>query len=265
MKISSNKSYAEISATGAYLESLVINNERIIDKSQDENDTHGGAAVLFPFGNRIRNAEYTYDNKKYSLPKNNGKHSIHGLVRNRIFRAVSFNDTAIFFLDFNDSAYPGDAFISVSYKIYESSFRTDFTVTSLSKRIPVEIGFHPYFYFPGKCIFNSSEIKMLNYIDEYFPDGTFSETNINNNDISNMSIDNCFYAPGSLTLIGDKKIRIDKDNMDYIVIYTGLYEKTKMIAVEPMTGAPDVYNNKIGLINLNPGSSFHCSYTINII
>ncbi|AAT43341.1 aldose 1-epimerase [Picrophilus oshimae] len=265
MIISFNRSLLEVSSTGAYIKSLVLDGEKIINDSHDGNDTHGGSAVLFPFGNRIRNAEYKYNNINYKLPKNNGENSIHGLVRDKIFNVIVSCNKIEFFMDFNDESYPGNAFINVSYILNERSFRTDFTVTSKNEKIPVEIGFHPYFYFPDKCIFRSGKIMMLNYLDEYFPDGTLSDTSINGSDISKLSIDNCFYVHGPVILEGNKKIRIDRENMDYLVIYTGLYEKTKSIAVEPMTGAPDVYNNKIGLIELNKGESFHCSYTINLI
>ncbi|MEM0139200.1 MAG: aldose 1-epimerase, partial [Ferroplasma sp.] len=94
--VKEGNSYAEFSSIGAYLIKLVLNGVEIIRKSNDGISTHGGAAVLIPFGNRIRNAEYTYNGKKYLLPKNDGKNSIHGLVRDINFDYETENTQAIF-------------------------------------------------------------------------------------------------------------------------------------------------------------------------
>ena len=89
MKLEYNGFHANFNPVGAYLEDLQKDGTPIIRKSNDKNSTHGGAAVLFPFGNRIQNAEYSFNNKQYSLPENDGKNSIHGLVRELPFDSNS--------------------------------------------------------------------------------------------------------------------------------------------------------------------------------
>ena len=88
MKMEYNGFIGNFNSRGAYLEYLEKDGIDLIRKSLDGNSTHGGGAVLFPFGNRVRNAEYTYDNRNYQLPRNDGKNSIHGLVRDLIFDSI---------------------------------------------------------------------------------------------------------------------------------------------------------------------------------
>lgn len=42
---------------------------------------------------------------------------------------------------------------------------------------------------------------------------------------------------------------------DYFVIYNGKYSRGESVAIEPMTSAPDTFNNGIGVITLKKGTS----------
>ena len=52
--------------------------------------------------------------------------------------------------------------------------------------------------------------------------------------------------------------------MPYIVIYNGEHAGNNAVAIEPMTGAPDAYHNGIGIISLDKGNEFKCSYSIEV-
>ncbi len=264
MELNYNGFTAIFNEKGAYLEELKLNNNIIIRKTFDNNDTHGGAAVLFPFGNRTEDAEYVYKNIKYELPKNDGNNSIHGLIRDEIFNYKKNENSIEFYKNFESKCYPGKAFIKIEYKIENNSFNINFYVKSLENDIPVEIGFHPYFYVNGSySIDYNKQLKMMNYVNTYFPDGTYTDMNLKNKDLSNIILDNAFYLDDDITLKDEKhEIKIKRYNMPYVVLYNGEYSKGNSIAIEPMTGPPNAFNNKIGLINLSKNEEFKCGYSI---
>ncbi len=267
MKLEHNGFHANFNPIGAYLEDLQKDGIPIIRKSRDKNSTHGGAAVLFPFGNRIQNAEYTFNNTQYSLPENDGKNSIHGLVRELAFDSNSGENFIEFSSHFKSMFYPGEAYIKVKYEITGNMFVTSFYVKSLTSRIPVEIGFHPYFNVHGSySISYNSRMKKFNYRDMYFPDGSTVDVDYNGKELNKMPLDNCFYLDSTVILKDEKhSIRMARKNMPYLVLYNGQYAGNDSIAVEPMTGIPDVYHNMVGLVTLEKNAEFVCSYSIEII
>jgi aldose 1-epimerase len=252
---------------GAYLEELFIHGKSIIRKSPDRHATHGGAAVLFLFGNRIRGAVYNYKGKEYRLPQNDGKNSIHGLVRDMLFNYIAGKNYTEFYTYFSSESYPGVAEISVRYEVHENEFRTVFTVKSISGTIPVEIGFHPYFTVTGRySIGYTGEALELEYRDRYFPDGKYIPVNLKYTDLRELSLDNAFLIDSNILLEDEHhRILIKRENMPYTVIYNGEYAGNNAIALEPMTGAPDVYHNGIGLIELEKGRVFRCSYSVSLL
>ncbi len=267
MKLEYNGFHADLDPKGAYLDSLHRDNIGIIRKSTDENTTHGGAAVLFPFGNRIRNAEYRYNNKEYFLPKNDGENSIHGLVRDIVFDSNSGDNFVEFSNYFKSGSYPGEAEIKVKYEVVGNVFVISFYVKSMTETIPVEVGFHPYFNVNGSySISYNGTMKKFNYTDVYFPDGSTSDVDYNKKGLNNLSLDNTFYLD-SPVILKDKthSVRIIRNNMPYLVMYNGQYAGDDSIALEPMTGIPDVYHNLTGLISLDKNAGFMCSYSIEII
>ncbi len=264
MDIRVGSAVASFDEKGAYLRELRSGNDIIIKKTFDGTETHGGAVVFFPFGNRVKNAEYKYKDVKYNLPKNDGNNSIHGLIRNETFDYKKTENGIEFYKNFENNSYPGRAFIKINYEMKNKSFNTYFYVKSLDREIPVEIGFHPYFYINGSySIDYNKDLKMMNYMDTYFPDGTYTDMNFKNKDLSNIILDNAFYLDNDIVLKDEKHtVKIIRYNMPYTVLYNGLYANGDSIAIEPMTGAPDAFNNGIGLINLKKDQEFKCGYSI---
>ena len=267
MILESGKTRCSLNPMGAYLEELYIDGKSIIRKSPDRHVTHGGAAVLFPFGNRIRNADYFYGGLEYHLPQNDGKNSIHGLVRSMLFNYISGKDYIEFYTYFRSKSYPGIAGISVRYEIQENEFRTLFTVKSLSRTIPVEIGFHPYFTVNSEYSIDYTGTAMeLEYKDEYFPDGNYFTVNLKHTDMNRLKLDNAFLIESDILLSDENhRVLIKRKNMPFAVIYNGEYAGENAVAIEPMTGAPDVYHSEIGLVNLEKGKIFQCSYSISLL
>lgn len=254
---------AEINSTGAYVRNLVLDGRDILMPSGDGKDTHGGMAVMLPFANRIRNAEYVWEGKTYRLPRNNGIHSIHGLTRGVEWNIVHRGeDTVSLSYSLISGGYPGPLYLKASYELGGSEFKIAVEARNEGKiNAPFMAGMHPYFTFDGTWTLESRRnLLMLNYRDRYFPDGTVESVKPESiSSESGKTYDNTFIA-GSPLILDSKgyRIRITTKEMPYLVIYNGEYSRGKSVALEPMTGAPDSFNNRIGLIAIPPGESFRC-------
>src|SRR5690606_7952562 len=110
-------------------------------------------AKLFPFPNRINGGEYTYRDVHYNLNKNHiaEGHAIHGLVYDRIFNFISFDEsTGLLKVSYtSDGSHIGYPFL---YElILEFVFLNNgITIHTIIKNIdhnaiPVGDGWHPYF------------------------------------------------------------------------------------------------------------------------
>lgn len=268
--ISRSLSKAEIEEKGAYLKSLVIDGQEVIKRPVDESPTHGGSAVLIPYAGRVRNASYTYNGRLYELPRNNGSNSIHGFLKDEVWSSNhQKSDSVTFSCDFSHSGYPSMIHTEIEYVIRSGGLEVNTSVKNTGdERIPLLIGFHPYFLTGGEWRLSHTEkIRQLNFEDGYFPDGTYRKVDFNRlKNMQDMEFDNCFEGGGVVTLVRKgSSITIRRTNMPYLVIYNGTYSEGLSVAIEPMTGAPNAFNNGIGLIEVDPGKEFTCGFSVETI
>ncbi|MEM0312853.1 MAG: aldose 1-epimerase [Thermoplasmatales archaeon] len=263
--INLNESRVVIDTYGAYVRSLQLSGSDILMESEDGNQTHGGCATLIPFANRVRGASYFWLGKRYCLPRNDGNNSIHGFTKDMNWD-ISAGDTKVVLntvIDRKD--YPSKLKCQSMIELKEHSLIIRFIISNVGDiDAPLSIGLHPYFLHGGSWkVRQPSKVKKLNYIDTYFPDGTMTEINSEYLSSGNQrEFDNCFLVGPSLSLeTAHHIIDIQTENMNYFVIYNGKYSSGKSVAVEPMTSAPDAFNNGIGLITLKSNSKFTCSST----
>lgn len=271
--LSIGTSVARVDRIGAYVDSLQISGRQIIMPSPDGRETHGGCAVLIPYANRVRNAVYVWGDKTYILPRNDGLNSIHGLVRHEkwSYENEETNPANITELKFElrSASYPSPIAIKNRYELGRDFFDVDCTVTnSGDSSCPLLIGFHPYFLFSRSWhVRHDEELFKLQYRNSYFPSGEMEPVNFNDvSDMQDMKFDNCFKGGGKVTLhAGDHDLLLERRNMDYLVIYNGDYSQDKSVAIEPMTGAPDAFNNGLGLVILEPQQHFRCGFRVSLI
>lgn len=120
-----------------------------------------GAPVLFPYPNRVRDAQYTWQGRRYRLPvaPTSGRHAIHGLVLARPFRVTArqAGDGAasvtcvIAAADVPEVAdqYPFAFRLSLTYTLSANGLRTQAEVANEGEApMPFGLGFHPYFRVP---------------------------------------------------------------------------------------------------------------------
>ncbi len=267
MKISRDGSQAEIETLGAYLSSLVLDGREILLKSEDGRQTHGGACNLIPYAGRIRNGEYYSGGRRYSFPKEKEGNSIHGFSRNREFTTAGTSaGYACLKAVLSDRGYPSTLDLSVDYRLERKSISVSYTAQNTGAAdAPLVIGSHPYFITEGRWkILPSVPARELHLSDGYFPDGSFRQFDFDRY-LDEVPLDNCFEGGGDLRLSsGRGDIVIRRRRMDYFLVYNGAYARGSSVAIEPMTGAPDAFNNGIGLNVLAPGQKFECEYSITL-
>ena len=270
MEIKFIDSLAEIDQTGSYLKSLFIDGVEILKPSPDGKETHGGSAVMIPFANRVKEHVFTFEGKVYTLPADSGNHSIHGLVRHAMWDVLKKDEDSIE-LGYTIACpeFPSRLHSVISYRLDKDSFSTKFEIENTGElNAPLTVGAHPYFMTHGDWDITADEpVKKLECVDKYFPTGKIMDFPIHELSARSGTVfDSCFTGGGDLHLHNGKNhILIERKNMPYFQVYDGEFAEGKSVAIEPMTGAPNSFNNGIGLITVEPGGKFTCSYTITMI
>jgi aldose 1-epimerase len=243
---------------------------------------------LFPFPNRIADGKYTFRGQNLQLPLNfpQEKNAIHGLIYDKELKVIDKEDGEIgckLLFEYKadeTEGYPFQYHLKVSYRFTENhGFECKVKVTNLiDQSIPVGHGWHPYFRLgnvPIKELYLSFPAKEILKVDkrniptgETIPYGNFNKSKL----IGDTILDNCFHLTEE-----DGKAEITIMNSDQNMGYkiwqeTGIYKYNylqvytpphrRSIAIEPMTCAPDAFNNKSGLIVLSPLESFTAQWGI---
>ena len=242
---------------------------------------------LFPYPNRINNATYTFQKKTYSLPVNfpAQNHAIHGLVYNKNFKIKKTKtqaQSAKAELQYNYKkeipAYPFTFQLKIKYTLTKEGINCTTTVKNTGKEnMPMGDGWHPYFKTEGKI--DNITLKLpaktkINVNKKMIPTGKttqftkFSEPA----QIKKQELDTGFILSKKE---GIKKTELHDKKQDIKIIIwqeTGIRKynylqvfippKRTSIAIEPMTCSTDAFNNKEGLIILNPNDTFSASFGI---
>ena len=247
------------------------------------------SAKLSPFVCRISNGAYSFDGKSFHFKKKFADGSaIHGLLFNKNFTIVRkfiHDDSAAVTLSYlykkDDPAYPFDYSCQITYTLKNDNvLEVQTIVTNDSESlIPIADGWHPYFKL-GPSI-NQSTLQfeaaaLLEFNDKLIPTGNLIPEHRFDQGllINNLFLDNCFLLPTNahqpvcklLDESAGLTLSISPDAAyPYLQIYTPADRKS--IAIENLSGAPDCFNNKMGLDVLKPGhsKSFSVQYQLTII
>jgi|SRR5450432_136727 len=265
--------------------SIPYENRRIqvINGYKNENDLKANlslsykSAKLSPFTCRISGGKYTFEGRTFEFRnKFNDGSAIHGILFDKTFlvkeQTVSENEASIsmeFVYQQEDPAYPFNYIINIKYTLKTGGrLLLETTVTNISSgRIPIADGWHPYFNLDGRVnewllsfrsgknlVFNEKLIPVGHLIDSY----QFYKPKI----IGDECFDHCFLLEPVSDLdtvilenpVNGLRLTINPDlHYPYLQIYTP--PDRKSIAIENLSGAPDCFNNGLGLIILEPGAS----------
>jgi len=276
---SDGTSKAQISLNqGGRLSNLVFENTQVLadfDTSTYENNY--ASSILFPFVNRIRDGKYTFNNSKYKLNCNevDKNNALHGLVYNKTFvctkKTLTLNYASVT-LQYKDygkhQGFPFKFNIDLTYSLNKKGIIVSVNIANKDKKtFPFSLGWHPYFY--SKNIDNStlnfSSDKKYVFDNQQIISGT-TDLNIEMPfQLKAEILDDCyplktneidFSTPEYSINIGSTS----KEN--FLQLYTP--EVRNVIAIEPMTGAADNFNNKIGLQTLQPNETYNMKWLMAI-
>jgi aldose 1-epimerase len=255
----------------------VIDNYSDLNELQAEMGRSFKGPKLSPFPCRISAGKYLFDGKEFHFSRLFGDGSaIHGLIYDKPFRIVEQTAGEQYGAIVMEYAYqkddPGYPFVydcRVSYILHADSMLEVVTaVTNLDQSIiPIADGWHPYFRLGGKVDdwrmqFHSA--AMVEFDRQLIPTGkllqyTAFETP---RPIGDSFLDNCFsLKPGLVSAAceiyneenGLAVLLFPDTSYPYLQLYTP--PSRASIAIENLSGAPDCFNNKMGLTLLAPGRS----------
>jgi aldose 1-epimerase len=244
---------------------------------------------LSPFVCRLYKGTYRFAEKEYHIQKSlPAKHSLHGELYDKAFEVVaqhtneeSASVTMKYSYDKEDSGYPFTYDCIVTWKL-ERDNKLSATTECINKDeglIPMQDGWHPYFTLGAPVDdlhLEFQSVEMLEFNEELIPTGKLIEYNTFNSlqKIGTTFLDNCFTLnfatrqPICVLRNTEKNIQIEihpDSSYPYLQIY--IPPDRKSIAIENISGAPDGFNNGIGLITLKPGQSaiFNTMYKITLL
>ncbi|TAG29870.1 MAG: aldose 1-epimerase [Sphingobacteriia bacterium] len=241
------------------------------------------SAKLSPFVCRMRKGTYQLNDQSYTVHKHYLEaNAIHGLVFDAPFAIKTHeatNSEASVALEYHyqqsDQGYPFNYSITIIWKLESGNKLSATTLISHENKldIPYADGWHPYFTLGGKVNnytlqFNSD--TQLLFDKELLPTGKKKKDTrfLKGLLLNDTFLDNSFELkpnePGKCILSNKSlKLTIEPDAAYPILqVYTPLHRKS--IAIENLSGAPDNFNNGMGLLLLKPKQiyTFSTSYTI---
>lgn len=266
----------------------------IIDNYKDLSELRRDLARSFkgpklsPFPCRIPDGKYSFDNREYQFRNlfPDGT-AIHGLVYNKPFtiqEELADESTGMVSMDYfykkDDAGYPFNYSCQVRYILHaDSLLEVVTTVTNLDETpIPMADGWHPYFRLGGKVndwVLQFHATAIVDFDDRLVPTGHLSQYDVfmTPRQLGDSFLDNCFalkpdivsaaceiYNPAN----GLRVSFFPDPTYPYLQIYTPSTRDS--IAIENLSGAPDCFNNKMGLLILPPGHSqiFTVRYKVSV-
>lgn len=245
------------------------------------------SANLSPFACRIPEGKYTYQGQTYEfVHKFSDGNAIHGLLADKPFQAGDVHETgqqisAAFRYAYrkDDGGYPFNYDCTVVYTLHADNRVTlETTVKNISDRtIPIVDGWHPYFTTGSRvndCQLQFFSKEVIEFDDRLIPTGELTPYRAYEKArlLGDTELDHSFLvdekAPQPKCTFSDPNRGISlqfypSEHYPVLQIYTPPHRNS--IAIETLSGAPDAFNNGIGLILLEPGESQVFSVTYGVV
>lgn len=255
----------------------IIDHYNSLEDLKSNNTRSHKSSKLSPFVCRIQNGRYRFDGREFEfMNKFPDGSAIHGLLFNKPFEVTDEMASETFasvtmqhHYKQGDAGYPFDYSCLIKYQLRKDGLLLVETalVNTGKQRIPIADGWHPYFTLGGKTddweLCFSAE-QMVEFDEKLIPTGHLIPNNRfkKTERIGDTFLDNCFLLDGlngkpACTLKnpenGLQLLFFPDKHYPYLQIYTPPHRNS--IAIENLSGAPDCFNNGMGLIILEPGYS----------
>ena len=276
---SDGASKAKISLNqGGRLSHLVFEDIQVLaDFNASTYENNYASSILFPFVNRIKDGKYTFNDLKYQLSCNevNKNNALHGLVYNKTFvctkkiLTLNYASVTLKYKDFGRHlGFPFKFDIELTYTLNKKGIILSVKIDNKDKKnFPFSIGWHPYFYSKNldNSTLNFSSNKKYVFDNQQIISGT---TNLNIEmpfQLKAVTLDDCYLLKTNKIdfLTPEYSFKIASTSKEnFLQLYTP--EVYNVIAIEPMTGAGNNFNNKIGLQTLQPNETYNMKWLLAI-
>ena len=265
----------------------VIDNYRNAAELKKEMTSSFKGPKLSPFPCRIPNGIYQFEGREYQFRHlfSDGT-AIHGLLYDKPFSitAENIDGAAMVAMEYDynnvDPGYPFHYHCLVRYELHPGSdLEVTTTVTNTgSTVIPMADGWHPYWRLGGSA--NDWQLQfhseaIVDFDDRLVPTGGLTQYGefSASRALGDTFLDNCFVLKPELVSAACELfnpangLRVSfypDSSYPYLQIYTPATRDS--IAVENLSGAPDCFNNKMGLLLLQPSHSqiFTVRYKVSV-
>lgn len=236
-------------------------------------------AQLAPWPNRIQDAVYEFEGATYHPVKNfrpQGGHAIHGTVAFETAKLASKTPVdGTMELTISSKGWQGYPFpLKMSFRFSldaKGGFRMETEIANTGKgRCPVGHGWHPYFRLGDSIKPNLLQLpdgKRLPMTERAVPDGTRQTWNAfaKPAPIGEDFLDACVELSAKSGRVSTRLVDTDLDlslelwqeagpgKYGYVQVFT--HPRRHCLAIEPMTCAPNAFQNGMGLVVLEPGQS----------
>jgi galactose mutarotase-like enzyme len=279
--LKSDKLIAKINHKGAELISLKNDVEKEFIWNGNPEFWSKHSPILFPIVGTLKNNEYYFEGKKYSLNR-------HGFARDMDFELIAKNDsTAVFSLVNNTNTlnvYPFEFELLLNYELTDNSLIITFKIINKNLfSMPFSIGAHPAFALPEQfenysLDFEYSE-KLIRF--ELENDLLSNVTNSIPRNENNVALHYDLFEKDALVFkkIKSKKITLLENKKPFLCIQfddfpsLGIWTKPKapFICIEPWLGYADTTANsgnileKEGIKIIEANEIFKLEYSITLL
>ena len=156
--LSNDKIEAHILNYGGIIKNLIFDGTDVVcgfDTLEDYiEDTSYQGALIGRYANRIRNAEFTLNGKKYKIGKNEGNNHLHGGIEGfnrKMWSVDEASEEAIslsLFSPDGEEGFPASVKVTVTYRLCDASLCIDYTARSDGDTV-LNMTNHAYFNLNG--------------------------------------------------------------------------------------------------------------------
>ncbi len=237
-------------------------------RDAQEHITNGfKSAKLSPYPCRMQEGRYQYKGQEYKVEKFYMKqHAIHGIIYDAVYHveATSSDEhqasvVLAYAYKGTDKGYPFPFDVRIEWTLHKNNKLTATTtvINRSDMTIPFAEGWHPYFKLDApvdECTLQFDAPTMLEFDETLVPTGQLlpDDRFLSPRLMKNVELDNCFVLDPLTThagcVLSSQQLRLSitpAKSYPYLQIYTPPHRQS--IAIENLSGAPNTFNNGIGL------------------
>lgn len=234
------------------------------------------SSILFPFVGRMAEGKYSYQNKEYQLNCNdNSNNALHGLVYNKKFNVVKETknincaSVVINYEETNENlGFPYKFNLQLTYTLFENEIRLSVIIKNIDhKTFPFTLGWHPYFFCDklSRSTLEFESNQKIKFNENLITEKVIAHKTEKHFKIKDQQLDDCFILNANTIdfLTPDYHIKISSNQSEnYLQLYTP--KDLPLIAIEPMTGISNSFNNNIGLQQLAPNQKHSTTWNVKL-